>query len=864
MANLPTGTVTFLFTDIEGSTRLLAAMGSADYLTLSEEHFRIIREAVSRNDGLEVFTEGDAFFGVFTSQVAAVAAAVEAQRGLQVLNADDRPLWVRMGVHTGMGELGGDNYVGLDVNIASRVADAGNGGQVLVSARSAAGIGGCLPVGVRFEDLGIHELKDVGGQHLYQLRMDGLRTEFPPVRSLSPVEASLPPRLNTFIGRSEEIEEVSNLLVHRRLVTLLGPGGIGKTRLAVETARAVSGLFRDGAHFVDLAPVRDPDDVADAINKVLGLQTSSSELGAAEQLVAYLSSREMLLVLDNYEQIASETEMIASILDLAPSVRIIVTSRVPLHLHGEQEYPVQPLAVSALNGGPSQGAELFSARALEVDPGFRLTPESSSAVATLVQRLDGLPLAIELAASRVRLLSPSAILERLDNRLLANRSSAQPSRQQTIENTIEWSYELLNEEQRALLRRLSVFVGGADLSEIERLLEDDYTDSLDLLEDIGLLVDHSLVRRMPGDALRYRMLQVIREYAWKHLVDTGEADWYRQRHALIYSKLVERARPHLLDSTRATWLERLDTDHENIKAALDTAVESGDVDMALTMSAGMWRFWHTRGPLPEAISQIQRALALDGGDPMARAAALEAAGGIAYWQGDFVAMERYYQVCLRILEGLEPSIELSNAYYNLSFAAAADGDTERAEGLIDKSAELAETLSYQLGIARSEWARFDTFWYAGDPEASLEYAERSLAHFEELNDRGFDYGWACYAVADSLIKVGRYEEGLRLLDRVIGDFLVAGDLSALVLFFNQYAGAAYLQGQPKRAARIFGAAQALMERTGARLSTSAEWSEQTRQSWGELIGLGETEREAVVEGRHWSPDRAVSYAMEWK
>jgi predicted ATPase/class 3 adenylate cyclase len=502
--SLPIGTVTFLFTDIEGSTRLLKALGSG-YRDVLERHAAIMREALAEYEGVEVSTEGDAFFAAFRSAPMAVAAAVAAQQRL----ANEpwpvgHPVRVRMGLHTGEGRRGGDSYVGLDVHRAARIAAAGHGGQVLLSAASRSLVEAALPEGVTLRDLGMHRLKDLDQpEHLGQLVINGLEQEFPAIRTLE-TPTNLPAELTSFVGREREVDEALELLSTTRLLTLTGPGGAGKTRLAIRIAARLQSAYADGVFFVDLAPLTDPGLVLPTVARTLGL-SDQAQRSIVDLLKDHLELQNVLLVLDNFEHVLAAREGIQDLLAAAPRVKVLVTSRSRLSLYGEQEFPVPSLAL------PDRGAigdldrlsqyeavALFVERARAAEPAFGITNENAPAVAEICVRLDGLPLAIELAASRVRLLEPGEILARLEQRLplLTAGGANLPERQRTLRGAIDWSYELLEAPHRSLFRRLSIFAGGCTLMAVEAVCNPGGELGLDTLEGMASLVDQSLLRRM--------------------------------------------------------------------------------------------------------------------------------------------------------------------------------------------------------------------------------------------------------------------------------------------------------------------------------------------------------------------------------
>jgi predicted ATPase/class 3 adenylate cyclase len=534
LTHLPTGTVTFLFTDVEGSTALLEQLGE-QYHHVQDGHTSIVRTAVSESGGSVVSTEGDSFFVAFPDAGRAVSAAVQAQRELaaEPWTAGVR-LRVRMGLHTGAGVLGGDNYLGLEVNRAARIAAAAHGEQILLSGATQSLVERCLPPGTRLRAVGEHRLKNLTEpERLYQLVIDGLEQDFPPLRTLNEGPNNLPVQLTRFIGRREEVAHVRELLAANRLLTLTGTGGTGKTRLALEVAAESLVEFPDGVFFVDLAPIADEGLVASAIASAIRVRDSAGEV--IDVVVDHLRERNLLLVLDNFEQVVQAAAAVVDpVLRGAPGVKALVTSRVPLDLYGEQQFHVPPLGlpddlqhlphVSAL--AQLDAIALFVERAVAVKPDFRLTADNARAAAEIVARVDGLPLAIELAASRVKLLPPDRLLARLQSRLplLTTTSRSVPERQRTLRRTIEWSHELLDAPQRRMFARLAVFVGGADLDAVEAVVNPDQEVGIDTVDALAALVENNLVRSVdtPEAESRFAMLETIREYGLERLGELGE------------------------------------------------------------------------------------------------------------------------------------------------------------------------------------------------------------------------------------------------------------------------------------------------------------------------------------------------------
>jgi predicted ATPase/class 3 adenylate cyclase len=520
--DLPAGTVTFLFTDVEGSTKLLHELGAEAYADSLAEHRRVIREAVAAHGGVEVDTQGDAFFVAFPTAPGALAAAAAAHDALE--------LPVRMGLHSGTPLVTEEGYVGPDVHRAARIAAAGHGRQILASGSTAALAGDGL-----LRDLGPHRLKDLSApERIYQLGDN----DFPPLRSLH--QTNLPIPATPFLGRERELPEVVGLFSQAdvRLLTLTGPGGTGKTRLGLQVAAQLAERYPDGVWWIPLAPLRDPQ---------LVLATAGEALGATSDVADHIADKRMLVLFDNFEQVVEAAGDIAQLLASCPQLEVLVTSREPLHISGEQAYPVPPLA-------RDEGVGFFVARARAAAPDF----EPDETVAEICRRLDDLPLALELAAARVTALSPAQILERLEQRLplLTGGARDLPERQRTLQATIEWSYELLIDEERQLFNRLAAFSGGCRLDAAEAVADAD-------VDTLQSLVDKSLIR---SSQERYWMLETIREYAAPFLDDE-----VRRRHATYFVELADESFMQLLGDP-GDWLERLDYERANFRAAFEWLV----------------------------------------------------------------------------------------------------------------------------------------------------------------------------------------------------------------------------------------------------------------------------------------------------
>ena len=873
---LPTGTVTFLFTDIEGSTRLVQGLGPR-WVEVLETHNTLVGRAIEANHGIVVKTEGDSFFAVFVSALDATLASGAAQDALAShVWPEDARIRVRMGLHTGVGALGGADYVGLDVHRAARIADAGHGGQTVLSESTAVLVERDLPASLALRDLGKHRLKDLSEpETIFELVGRGREEAFPHLRTLDAIPNNLPMQLTSFVGREQELAEALRLLDRTRILTLTGPGGTGKTRLSLQVAAEVGDQFPDGVFFVDLAPVSDVEVVPSQILSSLGLQASASDQSPAVSLLDHLRAKSLLLVLDNFEQVLAAAPLVADLVRASSDSKFLVTSRAPLQITGEQEMPIPPLPmadpdrIGDLDELLHVGAiSLFAERAVAVRPDFEVTMENAQSVAELVRRLDGLPLAIELVASRLRHLPVSTILERLDARMLSSGSVDLPERQRTIHGAIAWSYDLLDEPTRRLFARLSVFAGGARLEEIERVCGPASELGVDVLEGLGFLLDQSLLRRVDIDAVhRFRMLHVIREYAMGCLEEAGQNPDLRWRHLEVYTELAEMVAPELLRKDRKLWLDVMESDHDNIRSALDWAMANGEVDLALRLVTASWRFWQARGHLHEARRRVDSILAMPGGEPRHRAKAMEALGGILWWQARMEECFDVYERVLQMQRELGDPKEIANALYNYGLAAAFTGpESERQigfeymEAVFDEAEEIYADLGDLGGLGDIEWARGSAVAYvAMDPESATEHMKKSV-HFYSQAGNEFGMGWGLFEVGNVARRIGRYDEAWEYLRRGLELFTGHRDVSAAVIFIAGLAAVAQDLGDQERAERLAGAFTTLQITSGTDL-VSHELNRVAGLDYDTLEALTGDSAVPYREGRAMDFDQAVAYAM---
>jgi predicted ATPase/class 3 adenylate cyclase len=873
MRDLPTGTVTFLFTDVEGSTRLLERLG-AQYREVQRRHDAVLRAAIAEGDGQEVSTEGDSFFAVFPAPAGAVAAAAHAQRELAATRWPDQSVvQVRMGVHTGEGVLGGDNYLGLDVIRAARIAAAAHGGQVLVSDATRTLVERSLPPGTRLQDLGQHRLRDLTQpERLHQVVIEGLEQDFPPPRTLEARPHNLPAHLTTFIGRDDEIAGIREVLAGDRLVTLTGPGGTGKTRLGLQVAAKALADFRDGAFFVDLSALTDAELVADEIAGALRIR----EPGRAplDSLGDHLRDKELLLVLDNFEQVVDAgPSVLEPLLRIAAGVKALVTSRIPLHLYGEREYPVPPLVLPDPNRLPElealvqvEAVALFAERAAAGNPEFRVTPENARAVAEITARLDGLPLAIELAASRVKLLSPEKLLARLEQRLplLTTRDRDVPERQRTLRQTIEWSYELLDEAEGVMFARLSVFAGGADLRAVEAVANPKDEVGLDTLDGLASLVDKNLVRRedtTEGEP-RFAMLETIREYGLERLSEGGDESAIRRRHAEHWIDVGEQVSEALFGPAQQATTRRLGYELDNFRSALSWVLDAGDAELGLRLGAALRDFWRLGGHLREGVRWLADVLALPGasGTTVLRARALTAAADLSSWIGEADAYLRFAEEAVSTYRDLADRQGTADALAELGVAQMFVGRLDAARATLREARELSVGLgnrqkagvcAHGLGVVALLESR---------PQEARELFEDALAVFEDLGD---PY-WGAFTER-MLGQVGRIEGHFEAAEARYRTSLLASRqndqllVAASVLY--AYGDLALAFGQHERAIRLAGASDALRDRLGELRSFDADLFGDIRAAARSFIDEAAAER-LYQDGRAMELDEAVAYALQ--
>lgn len=859
VAGLPTGTLTMLFTDIEGSTRLLSRLGSRYGGVVSTQR-AVVRDAVRRWGGVELGTEGDSFFVVFRSAVAGLSAARDIQRGLASTPwPDGVEVLVRMGLHTGEPTPHEDSYMGMDVHRAARVAAGAHGGQVVLTEATLRLVEDSPPEDVTFVDLGHHRFKDLPQpEHVYEARVAGLEREHPSLKSLG-AATSLPVPTTSLVGRRDEIALLTDLLGGEgtRLVTLTGSGGTGKTRLALAAAAAVEAMYPDGVFFVPLAPVRTADVMWTTMAAVLGVAGESKD---PPTFLAHLAERRALLVLDNLEQLPHAAEVVARLLAGAPRTHVLATSRRPLHVAGEHEVPIEPLPVagpgrttgtarggiSGAEGTATDGTavdlaeggavELFVERARLVRPGFTLTPENAEDVREICRSLDGLPLAIELVAARTKLLSPKALRARLDQALEISRPDVGlPARQQTLRSALDWSFELLPEDLRHSFRAFGVCEGEVDLATAEAVV-----DAGDVLDQVAGLVDASLltVREGADGEPRVRMLRTVALYARDQLRGRGELDAARWRHASHFAARAEAANDRLRGPDHLAAKDHLEQDLPNLRAALrwtlvqppasgageDAASERLHLGLRLCEHLG-W-FWYGCGYQAEGRRWLQQALDVAGTTYSREVVvAVHGLAVLVLQQGDARRARDLLRLCLDYWRRVGDKVHISSQLNSLGIAYRSLGEEETAR----KSIEEAVALAREAGDPRREANAVSNLALllldAGEPDAAIEQLRRALVLDTELQDA---WGQAADHVnlSGALLRAGRTQEAYDQLLECAHDAVGLGDVELTVDVLALLCVVHARRGETEVAARLLGTCERLREQAELPLTPpDAAWFE---------------------------------------
>jgi len=912
VAYLSIGTVTFLVAEIDGAIRFFQRVGdrSVDVLT---EYRRLLRVAAHRQSGREVALQGAGYCFAFTRPQEALAAAVAAMGAIR------RYPWpaanippVRVGLHTGEPLTGDISYAGRDVRRAACICAAGHGGQILLSQAVRDGVADDLPEGLSVRDLGPHRLGDLGGpQILFQVVTADLPCDFPPLKTLDAVPNNLPVQLTSFVGREREQEDIRRLLSTTRLLMLTGAGGCGKTRLALHVAANLGEEYPDGVWVVELAPLGDPTRVPRAVAAALGIPEYPGR-PADEAVADFLRRKILLLVLDNCEHVLPACVRLAdTLLRACPGVRVLATSREALRMAGEIAWRVPALSLPDPQPSPSldrflesEAVQLFVERAAAALPGFTVTGQTAEAIAQTCRRLDGIPLALELAAARVTVLSADQIAARLDERfrLLTGGSRTALPRQQTLRATMDWSYGLLTDQERTVLRRLSVFAGGWTLEAAEAVCAGGGVEASDILDLLTQLVNKSLVvaDTQSGEA-RYRLLETVRQYGWNRLEESNETAAMRRRHRDLYLRLAESAEPKLLGPEQVVWLERLETEHDNLRAALEwSKMEEGGAEAWLRLAGALHEFWHMRGHHSEGREWLEGALSACARTPgPLRAKALYGAGELT-WDQDPVRGEELLRESLSLFGGLKDVSGVAYSLHHLAHAAEEQAEYGRAVALFDESLARFREIGDRWGVGWSLHCLGAQTLNQGDVDRAKTLLEESLLIVRELGNT-FTLAYVHHHLGVVAEKQGDYERATVLLERGLalsqhvgnkrhipavqcslahvwlhrGDLERAatlyreslilrreiGEKSGLAESLEGLARLACAQVHYERTARILGAAEVLREATGShRMPLHQVDHDQRVASVQGALGPSAFAT-AWAEGRAVTLERAIEYAL---
>ncbi len=822
----PTGTVTLLFSDIEGSTQLLHRLADK-YAQALEEQREIMRAAFHQFEGYEIDTAGDGFFVAFSRAQDGVAAAIMAQRQLAMHQwPEGETLRVRMALHTGEPIATATGYVGMDVHRTARLCSAGHGGQILISETTRQLVTENLPEGVTLRDLGAHRLKDLQQpEHIYDIIVPGLPSDFPSLKTLNSRPNNLPAQITPLVGREHQIEALNQLLrkAEVRLVTLTGPGGIGKTSLSLQVAISLLDEFAHGVFFVGLAAISDAELVLPTIAQNLSLRENRSK-PLRESVIEYLRDKHLLLVLDNFEQVVAAAPAVADLLAACAHLKILTTSRIVLRLKGEREYPVEPLpapdpqaAISKDSLSQYAAVELFIQRALAVKPDFEVNNDNAPAVAEICFRLEGLPLAIELAAARLKLFSPQALLARLGSRLQLLRGGPRdmPARHQTLRQAIAWSYDLLSSDEQTFFQRLAVFAGGCSFEAAEAICHaTPQGGAFDTLDGLTALIDKSLLRQeqTPAGESRFVMFETIREFALERLQASDEWPATRQRHADFFLALAEQAEPELTGAKQGLWLNILEREHDNLRAFFLWIEETAQAEYGLRLGAAIWRFWLVRGHSEEGRERLTMLLAMPGADKPTRelAKVLNAVGTLIHGSGDYCTARRHLEESLEISRKLGDKQGMATVINNLGWIAAQLGELNAAKELSRESL----ALHTELGDKRGRAVAFNNLaWTAyAQSEFALAYSlqEKNRSLRQEIGDeRGVAFAMAWLAWIE--IVRGNHDKAAPLLESAIGKLRELGDSTIMGFSMWILIQMALDQGDFARAAKLMEENPALLK-----------------------------------------------------
>lgn len=874
MRDLPTGAVTFLFADIEGSTELVHRLGDRRWAEVLADYRKLVRDVFCAQGGREIGCEGDSMAMVFGDARDAVLAAVDAQR--TVSNhpwPGEARVRARMGLHTGHPIVLAGGYFGLDIHRVARICSAGHGGQILLSEATYHLVGRDVLQTLRVRDLGAHSLKDLEQpERIFQIVAPDAPDEFPPLRSLSVRPNNLPLELTSFIGRERETAEIKRTLANSRMMTLVGAGGGGKTRLALHVAAELIGAYPDGAWLVEFGPLGDASLVPHTVAVALRVREEPGTPLTAT-ITAALRQKSLLLVLDNCEHVIADVSALANLmLKTCAGVRILATSRQALDVPGETLWQVPSMSLPDPQRAPASveqlvkfdAVRLFLDRAASMQPGLTMTPASNQAIVEVCRHLDGIPLAIEFAAARTKVLSVEQIAARLDDRfrLLTGGTRTAPPRHQTLEAAMDWSYDLLSVKEQLLLRRLSVFAGGWTLEAAEGVCAGETLQADAVLDVLTQLVDKSLVlvETRSGDP-RYRLLESVRQYAQNKLAASGEAGGVRRRHAAWFTTLAERAGPELSGADQAVWQERLELDLDNFRVAMQWSLEDPETDAGVRIAGALHWFWYVRGYFSEGVKWLEAALAgTNRASDVVRARALRAASSL------MLSMRRYDRAAALAAES-RVAFEAAGdprgvalACTLLGYAALDQGDYVAARGHLDEALRLSRAEADMLGIKTALNHLGELERCLRDYGAARRFYEEGLAVARAQREtRGVAGLLANLGFVAS--HEGDYDRAASLFSEALQICRTLRHRLIIVALFIGLARVAVAQSEQERAARLLGAAEVVLGDLGTHLYRA------DRLEYEEVAAtlrdrLAEADYATLTaEGRSMTLEQAIVYAL---
>ena len=879
--NHPSGTVTFLFTDIEGSTKL-AHEYPDQWEALRARHHSILQSAMDTNNGFVFQIIGDAFCVAFHAASDALNAAIDAQRKLQMEDWDTTPIKVRMGIHTGEAQVHGDEYHGyLTMSLVQRIMSAGHGGQILLSGAAENLLRGGLSKDTGLRDMGEHKLKNVAyAVRVYQVIAPELTIDFPALRALDVFPNNLPTQLTSFVGREKELADAKRLLQNAHLLTLIGPGGTGKTRLSIQSANESLTYYSDGVWLVELAPILDALLVPRTTALAIGLR-DEPQRPVIDMLCEFLRDKKMLIILDNCEHLVDACAQMANkILQAAPHVRVLASSREALGIAGEVTYRVPSLRLPDMNHLPSadslsqyEAVKLFIDRATSSVPTFSVTNDNAPALAQICHRLDGIPLAIELAAAKVRVLSVEQIAKRLDDRfrLLTGGSRAALERHQTLRATIDWGHNLLSPLEQILFRRLSVFVGGWTLEAAESVCGFGGINSFEVLDVLTHLVDKSLAivdegagtsRYPAGGSFRYRMLETIRQYASEKLFDANEGDKVHERHLRFFLDMTNESKQEL-EKGNQTVLENFESERGNLRAAIEWSQSGESADAGLELAAALLWYWALRGYLSEGIERLRSSLALSQTQARSqvRAKALNALGNLLSRQANFSEAKRILDEALVAGLALDDKWNIAKSYDSLGYIAAYQGNFDEANSYNGQSLEISRELGDNLGIIDSLEIIAETTLIRGDYPQALTIFEEELELARNVNHIN-NISYVVRRLGQIKLFQGELRPAINLFQESLSLNWQVGDKQAVAACLAAFGSVAMIRADMHRAAQLFGASEALSESIYSTL-LPYDHDQYTRTVVALHNQLDKaTFNSAWAAGRAMSMEQAIAFALE--